>query len=150
MFEHPFLYTLFIKVNLTWSFCRFGETIPIYTIQSINLIMCLIFPPFLASLTGDWEAFQVIMPGLWLMAISPIFVAIYPNVFGACLWQVIMSLGEVLWSPRLVSWTANLSPTGKEGLFFAVTRVRALLGPLADMVLGVMNDRFNTNCTDCR
>lgn len=45
---------------------RFGETIPIYTIQSINLIMCLIFPPLMASLTADREVFQVIMPGLWL------------------------------------------------------------------------------------
>lgn len=45
---------------------RFGESIPIYTIQSINLIMCLIFPPLMASLTADREVFQVIMPGLWL------------------------------------------------------------------------------------
>lgn len=45
---------------------RFGESIPIYTIQSINLIMCLIFPPLLASLTAGREVFQVIMPGLWL------------------------------------------------------------------------------------
>eukprot|EP00956_Cyclotella_meneghiniana_P015366 scaffold23447_cov41-Cyclotella_meneghiniana.AAC.1 len=40
---------------------RFGETIPIYSIQSINLIMCLIFPPLLASLTADREVFQVFM-----------------------------------------------------------------------------------------
>jgi hypothetical protein len=45
---------------------RFGESVPIYTIQSINLIMCLIFPPLMASLTADREVFQVIMPGLWL------------------------------------------------------------------------------------
>ncbi|KAL3789604.1 hypothetical protein HJC23_003153 [Cyclotella cryptica] len=129
---------------------RFGESVPIYTIQSINLIMCLIFPPFLASMTADREVFQIIMPGLWLMAASPIFVAISPNVVGACLWQVFMTFGEVLWSPRQDSWTADLAPTGKEGLFFAVSRARAFLGPLADFVLGMMNERYNTNCVDCR
>lgn len=107
---------------------RFGEAIPIYTIQSINLIMCVMFPSILASLTADREVFQIIMPGLWLMASSPIFVAITPNVMGACLWQVFMTFGEVLWSPRQDAWTADLAPTGKEGLFFAVSRARALLG----------------------
>jgi hypothetical protein len=84
------------------------------------------------------------------MAVSPIFVAISPNVVGACLWQVVMTFGEVLWSPRQDSWTADLAPTGKEGLFFAVSRARAFLGPLADFVLGMMNERYNTNCIDCR
>lgn len=49
------------------------------------------------------------------MAASPILVAISPNVVGACLWQVFMTFGEVLWSPRQDSWTADLAPAGKEG-----------------------------------
>ena len=84
------------------------------------------------------------------MAASPVLVAISPNMVGACLWQVFMTFGEVLWSPRQDSWTADLAPTGKEGLFFAVSRARALLGPLADFVLGFMNDKYNTNCNQCR
>lgn len=129
---------------------RFGEKIPIYTIQSINLFGCLILPPFVGALTTGREDFQIVMPGLWLMALSPIFVALYPNVWGSCAWQVFMTIGEVLWSPRIISWTASLAPTGMEGLFFAVSSARAILGPLTDMVMGAMNDKYNTNCPDCR
>mmetsp|Transcript_13560 Transcript_13560/g.22242 ORF Transcript_13560/g.22242 Transcript_13560/m.22242 type:complete len:699 (+) Transcript_13560:74-2170(+) len=129
---------------------RFGEKIPIYTIQSINLFGCLILPPFVGALTTGREDFQIVMPGLWLMAISPVFVALFPDVGGACIWQIVMTVGEVFWSPRIMSWTASLAPTGMEGLFFAITSARAILGPITDAVMGAMNDKYNTNCPDCR
>lgn len=129
---------------------RFGEKIPIYTIQSINLFGCLILPPLVGAFTTGREDFQIVMPGLWLMAISPIFVAMFPNVGGACVWQIVMTVGEVFWSPRIISWTASLAPTGMEGLFFAITSARSILGPITDAVMGAMNDKYNTNCPDCR
>ena len=49
-----------------------------------------------------------------------------------------------------MSWTASLAPTGMEGLFFAITSARAILGPVTDAVMGAMNDKYNTNCPDCR
>jgi len=129
---------------------RYGEFIPIYTIQSINLFGCLIMPPIVGALTTGTEDFQIVMPGLWIMACSPIFIALLPNVFGACVWQLVLTIGEVLWSPRQDSWTASLAPTGMEGLFFAVGSARSILGPLGDVVMGAMNEKYNTNCLDCR
>lgn len=84
------------------------------------------------------------------MAISPIFIAMSPNVIGACAWQVVMTVGEVLWSPRQGSWTASLAPTGSEGLFFAVSSARSVFGPLTDFLMGALNDRYNANCPECR
>ena len=84
------------------------------------------------------------------MALSPIFVAMSPNVFGACIWQVVMTLGEVMWSPRQLSWTASLAPTGLEGLFFAVSSARSIMGPLTDVLMGKINSEYNPNCPDCR
>lgn len=129
---------------------RFGEDTPIYTVQSINLIGCLILPPLVGAFTSGREDFSIVMPGLWIMASSPIFVALSPNVTGACLWQVFMTLGEVLWSPRQVSWTSSLAPTGSEGLFFAVSSARSVMGPLADIWMGHINSKFNANCPECR
>lgn len=129
---------------------RFGEEVPIYTIQSINLFGCLILPPIVGALTGGREDFSVILPGLWIMATSPIFVALFPHAAGACAWQVFMTLGEVLWSPRQSSWVASLAPTGSEGLFFAVSSARSVMGPLTDFLMGVMNEKYNPNCPDCR
>ncbi|KAL7543201.1 hypothetical protein ACHAXR_012483 [Thalassiosira sp. AJA248-18] len=129
---------------------RFGEQIPIYTIQSINLFGCLILPPIIGAVTSGREDFSIVMPGLWIMATSSIFVAIFPNAAGACVWQVFMTIGEVLWSPRQVSWTASLAPTGSEGLFFAVSSARSVMGPLTDILMGAINEKYNTNCPDCR
>ena len=36
---------------------RFGESIPIYTIQSIHMIGCVILPPFAQTITGQLEDF---------------------------------------------------------------------------------------------
>lgn len=125
---------------------RFGEDVPIYIIQSINLIGCLILPPFVGALTSGREDFSIVLPGMWIMATSPIFVALAPNTFGACLWQVFMTLGEVLWSPRQLSWTASLAPTGSEGLFFAVASARSVMGPLTDVMMGKINEEFSKSC----
>jgi hypothetical protein len=84
------------------------------------------------------------------MAISPIFIAVSPNVIGACAWQVVMTAGEILWSPRQGSWVASLAPTGSEGLFFAVSSARSVFGPLTDFLMGAVNDKYNANCPDCR
>ncbi|KAL7473815.1 hypothetical protein ACHAXS_014273 [Conticribra weissflogii] len=129
---------------------RYGEHIAIYSIQSINLFGGLILPPIVGAFTTGTEDFQIVMPGLWIMACSPIFLALFPNVFGACMWQIAMTIGEVLWSPRQDSWTAGLAPSGMEGLFFAIGSARSLLGPLGDMAMGFLNEKYNTNCPDCR
>lgn len=84
------------------------------------------------------------------MATSSIWVALFPTAAGACVWQVFMTAGEVLWSPRQISWTASLAPTGSEGLFFAVSSARNVMGPLTDILMGALNEKYNTNCPECR
>jgi len=42
---------------------RFGEDTPIYIIQSINLIGCLLLPPIVGALTSGREDFSIVMPG---------------------------------------------------------------------------------------
>lgn len=129
---------------------RYGEDTPIYTIQSINLFGCLFMPPLVGAFTSAREDFSVFMPGLWLMALSPLFIARSPNLTGACVWQVFMTMGEVFWSPRQGSWTASLAPTGSEGLFFAVSSARSIFGPLTDIFMGTLNGKYNSNCPECR
>jgi hypothetical protein len=42
---------------------RFGESTPIYIIQSINLFGCLVLPPLVGAYTSGREDFTVFMPG---------------------------------------------------------------------------------------
>ena len=129
---------------------RFGEDVPIYTVQNIHMMGSMILPPIVGALTADREDFDIILPGLWIMAVSPMVLVLSPTVGGACGWQIVLTIGQVLWSPRQDSWVASLAPTGMEGLFFGVSCSRALLVPLGDYVMGWLNGKYNPNCLDCR
>jgi hypothetical protein len=49
---------------------HFGESIPIYTIQSIHMIGCLLLPPFVQAFTSSLEDFRVVMPGVRVSVLS--------------------------------------------------------------------------------
>ena len=130
---------------------RYGERVPIFTIHSINLWGCLIFPTLVAAKTSDVPAFRVIVPGLWIMALSPLALVASPTPAGAAVWQAWLTAGEVLWSPRFSAWTISLAPEGREGLFIALAGVKDLLLTWpSTMLVGVLNARFNENCPSCR
>ena len=44
-------------------------------------------PPLVGAATSRLETFRVMLPGLWLMAASPLALVLLPDVAGACLWQ---------------------------------------------------------------
>eukprot|EP01051_Picozoa_sp_SAG22_P013770 SAG22_NODE_1581_length_4066_cov_1.922107_3_plen_456_part_00 len=75
----------------------FGENVPAYTIHSVNLWGCLLLPPAVAAATGGHEAFAVILPGMWIMAFAPAWLAASPTAVGAVLWLVQLTIGEVAW-----------------------------------------------------
>ena len=66
--------------------------------------------------------------GLWVMASAPIFVILFDIEVGVwhvgfILWEIVFTIGECMWSPRLVAWTVTLAPIGKEGAFVALSQV---------------------------
>ena len=66
--------------------------------------------------------------GLWVMASAPIFVILFDIEVGIwhvgfILWEIVFTIGECMWSPRLVAWTVTLAPIGKEGAFVALSQV---------------------------
>jgi hypothetical protein len=69
------------------SFDRTAPDPPYPQVQSINLWGCLVLPPLVGAATSRLETFRVMLPGLWLMAASPLALVLLPDVAGACLWQ---------------------------------------------------------------
>ena len=70
--------------------------------------------------------------GLWVMASAPIFVILFDIEVGIwhvgfILWEIVFTIGECMWSPRLVAWTVTLAPIGKEGAFVALSQVIPLV-----------------------
>ena len=91
------------------------------------------------------------MPGMWIMAFAPFFVAVSPTVVGTLLWLLMMTVGEVAWSPRQSAWAASVAPVGREGVFVAVASIKSLLISWPSQVFnGYMNQKFVPNCRQCR
>jgi hypothetical protein len=47
-------------------------------------------------------------------------------VMGTCahqvsLWMLVLTLGEVVWSPRSASYAASMAPVGREGIFLMMS-----------------------------
>ncbi len=138
---------------------NYGEGLPIMGIVSINYIGCTFMPMIVAAFTGHRNPWQVMMVGLWTMAISPIFVIFgagkeenaADGMMGCFVWQWVLTVGECLWSPRAYAWSASLAPVGYEGVFVALSSVKdLLLKPIGSMLAGFLNQWYNPNCVECR
>ncbi len=130
---------------------QFGEGGGIFLVHSTGMWGCFLLPPVVAAFTSDAEAFRVIVPGVWIMALSPIAMIISPTAFGAVVWAAWLTIGEVLWSPRQQAWAVSLAPPGREGLFLALASLKDLfLAWPSTVLVGWLNREFNPNCPSCR
>lgn len=138
---------------------NYGEGLPIMGIVSINYLGCTFMPMIVAAFTGMRNPWQVMMIGLWTMALSPIFVIFgagpdanaADGMMGCFVWQWVLTVGECLWSPRAYAWSASLAPVGYEGVFVALSSVKdLLLKPIGSMMAGYLNNHYNPNCKSCR
>ena len=48
----------------------FGEYVPFANLASINLWGCVFLPPLVASQTSQMDDVSLMIPGLWIMALS--------------------------------------------------------------------------------
>jgi hypothetical protein len=130
---------------------HFGVDSPIFTIHSVNMWVCMVGPSIAAALTSHAEDFHVMLPGMWIMAVSPVWLAYDPSIPAAITWIFFLSVGEVIWSPRQSAWVANLAPDGREGVFLALLSLKTLVTALPSTMLnGWLNMYFQPNCEACR
>ena len=130
---------------------QFGEGGGIFLVHSTGMWGCFVLPPIVAAFTSDAEAFRIIVPGVWIMATSPIAMIVSPTAPGAVVWAAWLTIGEVLWSPRQQAWAVSLAPPGREGLFLALASLKDLfLAWPSTVLVGWLNREFNPNCPSCR
>ena len=54
------------------------------------------------------------------MGVAPFVMVLSDSVGAAALWNVLYTLGEVLWSPRTATLAAQIAPQGMEATFFSL------------------------------
>jgi MFS family permease len=140
------MYFTFPKFGLR----ELGEGAPIgrlYTVLNPLLIVLLV--PICGALTSRITAYRMVMVGTFIAASSVFFLALPPHWFkpladgwlgdliahkwlnvpgdvnplyvSICLFVVLLSIGEALWSPRLFEYAAAIAPKGQEASYMALS-----------------------------
>ena len=88
----------------------FGSNVPKGTLYSINPFMIIFLTPLVAMLTSGCNHFDMIKWGGYLTAASPLFPAISTSLWAVVAMNVLLSLGEAIWSPRLYDYVMTIAP----------------------------------------
>jgi MFS family permease len=102
-----------------------ANTFPYMSLLSINPIFVLIITltAVVTILTDRMHPITSMTVGSFIGGMSPFFMAIAPNVACIVLYVLFMSVGEVIWSPLVYSYSCLLAPPGQKGAFFSMAGI---------------------------
>ena len=131
--------------------------------NAVNSILILVLAPLIGVLTRKRAAFSMVILGGFVTAASFVFMAlpghmftgladgwlgdvvghrylnlsgvVHPYIVMIVLWQVVFSIGEALYSPRVYEYAASIAPKGQEASFAALSYIPLLMGKLANGAL---------------
>jgi hypothetical protein len=142
----------------TFTEQELGKGVNTGRFNAVNGILILILAPAIGLLTQKCTAYTMVILGGFITAASFLFVALPPEVFqGAAngwlgkvigngymelkgtvhpyyvmivLWQVVFSIGEAFYSPRVYEYAAAIAPAGQEASYSSLSYIPLLLGKL--------------------
>jgi MFS family permease len=126
--------------------------------NAVNSVLILILAPIAGILTRKLPAYPMVIFGGFITALSFVFLALPQSVFqsmadgpvgqwiirgyfdwqGAAhplfltvvLWQVVFSVGEAFYSPRVYEYAVSIAPKGQEASYAALSAVPLLMGKI--------------------
>jgi MFS family permease len=109
-------------------------------LYSINPALIILLVPVVTAATSKMKAYNVILLGTFVSAGSVMFMGLGEAIGLIVAFQVCLSLGEALWSPRLYDYTASVAPPGKEASYMALSKVpmffaKVFAGPASGFLL---------------
>ena len=127
-----------------------GDDVPYGSIASINWLMCAFLPPIVQSILSHVGHIDIIIAGCYIMGVAPFIMVLSPSVAAACAWNVVFTLGEVLWSPRTPSLAAQIAPQGMEATFFSLSAAPQFMAKWPTGVFsGWLLDTYVPQCNRC-
>ncbi|WP_395741170.1 MFS transporter [Prosthecobacter sp.] len=126
--------------------------------NAVNSVLILILAPIAGILTRKMPAYPMVIFGGFITALSFVFLALPPQVFQGLadgplgqavirgyfawqgtahplflmvvLWQVVFSIGEAFYSPRVYEYAVSIAPKGQEASYAALSAVPLILGKI--------------------
>lgn len=124
-----YLYLLFPKYWLR----TIGEDANIGSLQAINPILIVVGIILFIPLVNRFRLFSMLVYGSMVSAASLVVLALPWQWFSADIARahylmsfvcmIVLSVGEVIWSPKLYEYTAAIAPEGQEGTYLGLSMV---------------------------
>jgi hypothetical protein len=143
---------LYLLMPKYWLRTIGGEA-AIGTLQAINPILIVVGIILFIPLVGRFRLFSMLVYGAMISAVSLLFLALPFGWFGrdiasahyimSILCMIALSVGEVVWSPKLYEYTAAIAPEGQEGTYLGLSMVPWFLAKtLVSLISGHLLVRF--------
>jgi POT family proton-dependent oligopeptide transporter len=117
LFAHNWL-TLPYYLDRAFAGTFVSEYFEVFT--NLNPILIFFLTPIVAGLTARANVYKMMIYGTFVMAIPTFLLALGPNVVLFLVYVLLMTIGEAMWQPRFLQWTAEIAPEGKTGLYMGV------------------------------
>jgi MFS family permease len=91
-------------------------------LYAINPLIIIFLVPVITAVTSRMSDYKVIVVGTFISAASVFVLGLGEAIALVVVFQVVLSLGEALYSPRLYDYTANIAPPGKEASYMAYSK----------------------------
>ena len=141
-----FVRLIFQHAHLTWpkfAIREFGEDFAFAWYWSINPAMIIALTPFATAITRRYRPYPVITIGALITALSVFAMAFSTTVTASVVFIVTLSIGEMLWSPRLYEYTATIAPRGREASYMGLSEVPLFLAkPLVGFLSGYLLTKY--------
>ncbi|MBF0315386.1 MAG: MFS transporter [Oligoflexia bacterium] len=122
-----------------------GPDANIGALQALNPIIVIIGLLLLIPILGRFNIYSMLILGAFINSIAMFIIAIPPaagsdvgqfTYVTTILFLVLLTVGEVIWSPRLQEYTAAIAPAGQEGTYFGLSMVPYFL---AKSMIGLLS-----------
>jgi MFS family permease len=141
---------VFLYTNLLWPkyWLRvIGPNATIGLLESVNPALVVIGLIVLIPVLHRYSVYSMLVYGAIISALS-MFVLAIPT-FGTATYVaslaalVVLSVGEIIWSPRLTEYTAAIAPEGQEGTYLGLSMVPYFLAKtVVSLASGYMLERW--------
>ena len=116
-------------------YTHIGMTLPLYMDRSIHSrahfsiiiaiheIVLLIGIPLLTGLIRYFNSYSLLVIGSMITLVSPLVLLLGNSYVTLSIFVTILSIGESIYAPRLVDYTIEAAPKGKEAVYLAIGNI---------------------------
>lgn len=109
-------------------------------LYSINPFLIILLVPVMTAITQNMKPYLVITLGSFISAASVFFMGFGESIALIVMYQVMLSIGEAVYSPLIYEYTAKVAPPGKEASYMAYSKApmffaKVAAGPITGILL---------------